>query len=527
MHRRVLSLLACLSVALLVLSSCEVGPNYKRPDQHLPTTFRAATTRENTTRPALGHDWWRLFNDPELNALESQAITANPGLIAAMQRVVEARAQAGIAKSQLYPFVSFNPSFQRSRNPGGTSSGFVNNSSTGTTGSGGTTTGSGTGTTTGTGTGTTTGSGTGGTTVARTSSGSSAHTGNVISLPFDVSYEVDIWGKIRRNYEAAQANALASADDWEVVLQTLEADLATDYFALRLYDAQIDIYNQTVQSYRSQLKLTQQQLKAGLVGQTDIAQAETELDSTLTEQIEAVRNRDDEVIAIAILLGKPPQELSIPKGQLNQHLPQIPAGLSGDLLERRPDVKEAEENLIAANADIGVALGEALPSLTLTGSAGFESTHVADALNWSQRAWSLGAGLSAPLFEGGLLKYGIEDAKAKYAELVATYRAAVLQALADVENSLTDLHRRAEEAHAQIAAVRDSQAYLHYSDVQYRQGLISYLQIIDAERTLLTNELAAAQILNERLTSTVLLIKSLGGGWEAKQAATRPIKIKT
>ena len=488
-HRaRNLVLALCVSGSLWLFSSCKVGPTYNRPPQHLPTTFKAATTQE-TTRPVLSSDWWKLFNDAELNTLEVNAILANPGLEAAMQRVEEARAQAGIAKSQLYPLVSFDPSFERrSRIPPGSDHDTTHRNASGTT-------------------------------ITTTPH---AHTGNTITLPIDLSYEVDIWGKIRRNYEAAKATAFASADDFQLVLQTLEADVASDYFALRLYDAEVQIFGETVESYRAQLQLTQQQFRAGLVGQTDIAQAETALDSTLTEQIEAVRNRENEQNALAILLGKPPAEFSVQVGQLNPDPPIIPAGLSGDLLERRPDVAEAEENLIAANAQIGVAIGSALPSLTLTGSAGFESFDVQHALNWSQRAWSFGPSISAPIFEGGLLKYGIDEAKAHYAELVATYRSSVLQALADVENSLVDLHRRAEEADAQTAAVRDSQAYLRYSNVEYRQGLISYLQIIDAERTLLINEVAAATILNERLTSTVLLIKALGGGWEQHRSTTQP-----
>lgn len=479
---RNLFLVLCASASVWLLSSCEVGPDYKRPAQHMPTTFKAATTQQASTQPAVAHleqDWWKLFGDAELNRLEERAVVANPGLQAAMQRVEEARAAAGIAKSEFYPLITFDPSFERSRTPANPNNNNGNNFSL------------------------------------------RARTSNNIQVPFDLSYEVDIWGRVRRNYEASRATAFASADDYEVVLQTLEADVASDYFALRLYDAQIEIYDKTVQSYKNQLRLTQQQKKAGLVGQTDVAQAEAELQATYTEQIEAMRNRDDEEHAIATLLGIPASEFSIAHGQYTNTPPIIPVGLPATLLCRRPDVAEAEQNLVTANAQVGVAIATALPKLTLTGSAGFESFNVKDTFNWEQRAWSFGPSISAPIFEGGLLKYGIEEAKAKYAELLATYRGSVLQAIQDVEDSLVDLHRRADEASAQEAAVRASQEYLRLSDVQYRQGLVSYLQIIDADRTLLTNQLAAAQILNGRLTSTVLLIKALGGGWESRQATTQ------
>lgn len=477
-------------ISALSLTSCEVGPTYKRPKQQMPTTYKSATTQESA-RAHLSRNWWTLFGDQELTRLEIKAAAGNPGLQAAMQRVDQARAAAGIAKSEFYPVITFDPSFQRARTPPGLSNNNSNHSGTGKNGGG-------------------------------NSSGSRARTGNTIRIPFDLNYEVDIWGRIRRNYEAAKANAFASADDYQVVLQTLQADVAQDYFLLQLYDSEIGIYEKTVASYKTQLQLTQKQRKAGIVGQTDVVQAEAVLDATMTQEIEARRNRDVMEHAIAILLGEPPSHLSIAVHPLAGNPPVIPGGLPVDLLLRRPDVAEAEQNLIAANAQIGVAIASALPTITLTGSAGFESFDFQHALDWEQRAWSFGPSVAAPIFEGGLLKYGIQEAKARYAELVATYRQTVLQAISDVEDSLVDLHRRADEARAQAAAVNASQQYLRFSDVQYRQGLVSYLQVIDADRTLLTNQLAAAQILNQRLTSSVLLIKALGGGWQANPATTKP-----
>jgi multidrug efflux system outer membrane protein len=196
--------------------------------------------------------------------------------------------------------------------------------------------------------------------------------------------------------------------------------------------------------------------------------------------------------------------------------PAVPAGLPGDLLRQRPDVARAEEQLVAANAQVGVALAAFYPQLKLTGAAGFESFDLAHALDWESRVWSIGPSISFPLFTGGQLEGNLQQVRARYDELVATYRGAVLAAFRDVEDSLTDLHYRADAATAQDEAVRTSREYLRLSQIQYKGGLATYLQVIDAERTLLTNELSAVQLLNQRLDSTVLLIKSLGGGWQAR-----------
>jgi multidrug efflux system outer membrane protein len=278
-------------------------------------------------------------------------------------------------------------------------------------------------------------------------------------------------------------------------------------------DSQVKILADNMDLYRHQVSLTQTQKKAGIVGQTDVLQAQTQLDSTDAQAIELQRQRADAEHALAILTGRPPSATSIAVRPLDLEPPLVPAGLPADILRQRPDVEEAEQNLITANALIGVAKANFYPVLRLTGSAGYESVDISHGLDWQNRFWSIGPSLSIPIFQGGKLTADLEQAKARYEELTATYRGTVLGAFRDVEDSLTDLHMRADAAKAQSRAVDSSREYLRLTQLQYKEGLVSYLQVIDAERTLLTNELAAVQLLDQRLVSTVLLIKAIGGGW--------------
>ncbi len=454
--------------AAAVAGCTAVGPNYERPPVPIPAAYKSAAPTETTT-PQLGHDWWKLFNDPQLDQLETQAVKENQTIQAAMASVEQARAAAKGVKSAFFPVISFDPSVTRSHTS-------ANNNASGFSNSGTTST-------------------------------------NYL-LPFDLTYEVDIWGQVRRSVEAANAQVQASQADYEVVLQTLEADLAQDYFTLHSYDAQYQTLVDTVATYQKQLDLTNLQFKAGLESEADVASAEALLDATKTQQLETARERDEEEYAIAILANRAPTDFSLPPSPLHVEPPVIPAGLPADLLRRRPDVAAAEANLAAASAQIGVAMSAYYPQLSLTGDAGFESIKSSNLLDWSSRIWSLGPSVSLPLFNGGKLAANLEQQQASYNQFLAQYRAQVLSAYQDVENSLTDLHSRADEAQAQAAAVQASQDYVRLTQLQFQQGLVDYLTVIDAFRTLLTNQLTAEQILNERLVSTVLLIKALGGGWD-------------
>ena len=458
--------MAAATLAGLSILSCKVGPDYKRPDVEVPGSYKR-TNKKEKAQPKLGRNWWRVFNDPELNRLEEATLAANQDIKAAMARVTQARAAAEAVRSGFFPTITLDPSAQRQRS----------------------------------------------TRIAQGVSQQRASTISDFSIPFDLSYEVDIWGRIRRSYEAAKATANASADDYEVVIQTATADVAQNYFNLRLFDAQADILHRSVDLYRQQVDLTQTQMKAGLAARTDVLQAQSQLDSTITQELEARRQRDDVEHALAILTGRPPSSFSIAVKVLRPTPPSVPAGLPSDLLRRRPDVAEAEENLVAANAQVGVNVAAFFPNLTLTGQAGFESTDISKLLNWESRIWSIAAA-AQPIFEGGKLRANLKQAKARYEELVATYRSTILGAFRDVENSLTDLHHRAVESESQARAVAADRENFDLFTKQYKSGLTTYLQVITTERTLLTDEITESQIQFNRMISTVLLMKALGGGWK-------------
>jgi multidrug efflux system outer membrane protein len=463
MNTTIMVLAGALGIAA---ASCTVGPDYQRPPLDVPPGYKSALTGEAQS-PQLAKDWWKLFGDATLTRLEEQAIEANQDLKAAMARVAESRAAARIAGSDYFPVLTFDPSADRSRSSAN---------------------------------------------VAR--AGGRSTTSTDIRLPFDLSYEVDLWGRIRRSVEAAEAQARASGDDLAVVLHTIEADVAQNYFTMRSIDSQIQILSRTVESFQRQISLLQTQFKAGLVGRINIVQAESQLYAAQSQLAELRRQRADLEHALATLLGRPPTELTLPPQALNSPPPAVPAGLPADLLRRRPDVAEAEQNLAAASAQIGVAVAQFYPDLRLTSSAGFESLDVRHLADWQSRIWSIGAGALVPLFEGGRLKANLQQARARYDEMAANYRSRVLVAFREVEDALTDLHLRADAAKAQALAVESSREYLRLAETQYQQGLQSYFLVIDAERTLLSNELLAAQILNQRMVSTVLLIKALGAGWD-------------
>ncbi len=468
-------------VGALVISGCDaVGPNYKRPEVEVPTAFKSATAPE-TAPGQLQPNWWTLFGDAELNELEAQAIKANYTLQAAMANVEQARAAASQVKSAFYPNISFDPTVIRSRTSAN---------------------------------------------VASASGGGAGPTRNLTNTtytaPFDLSYEVDLWGQVRRAVEASNAQVQFSLDEYEVVLQTLEADLAQDYFTLHFYDAQYATLTESVDTFRKQLELTQTEFRAGLLGAADVASAEAQLEATITQQVDASRQRPEEEFAIAVLLNRPPSAFSLPVQPLMAAPPVMPAGLPADLLRRRPHVAAAEQNLAYASAQIGVAISQFYPQLTLTGDAGFESLKASNLLDWQSRIWSLGPSVTLPLFNGGRLQAQVDQEKALYNQYLAQYQTQVLTAYQDVENALTDLHTRADEAKAQTAAVSASAEYVRLTELQFRQGLVAYLDVLDADRTLLTNQLLSEQILNERLVSTVLLIKALGGGWDSSAPMEKP-----
>ena len=455
-------------VIMGMVSSCAVGPDYKRPDVVTPAAFKSASEGEKAM-PVLAGTWWTLFADPEITRLAEKALKSNQDIRAAMARVDQARALTRAAEGDYYPQVALNPSAQRSRTAG------------------------------------------------------TGKTANRFALPLDASYEIDVWGRLRRQTEYARETQAASAADFAVVLQTTLADVTQGYINLRLYDTQRLILEKAVALYRRQLELTQLQFKAGLALQTDVLKASTTVDSTFNQLIETDRLRAKQEHALAILLGQAPSEFTLARAPLATGVPVVPAGLPSALLMRRPDVVSAESTLAAANAQVGVAKADFFPSLSLTGSAGFESIDLKTLTEPGNRTWAFGPSLNLPIFQGGRLNAALKQAKARYEERTATYRTTVLGAFRDVEDQLTDLHLLADEAAALDATLVSAREYFRLTELQYKQGLTTYLQVIDANQTLLNSELSAARIQGQRLAATVLLIKALGGGWDSQAPAAKVV----
>lgn len=456
---------ALLLVTSAMLVSCSVGPNYQRPALTVPTAFKRAAGTE-TNEPAIANNWWTLFGDPALTKLADDTIAANLDIRAAISRVEQARQGRKAALGNFVPAVDLGASARRSGNASGASNSF--------------------------------------------------------SLPLDLSYEIDLWGRLRRQYEIFKNSEKASVADLEFVRQTAVAEVAQAYFTIRLYDRQILSFEQALELYRKQLELTDTKYKAGLSLPTDLLQARTQVNSSTSQLIEVRRSRAKQEHTIAILLGLPPSDFSFAPAPLDVAVPKIPAGLPVNLLTRRPDVANAEYRLASANAEIGLAKADFFPRFSLSGSAGFQSSNLDNLLNWEKRVWSLGSSLSLPIFQGGRLTAALAQSKARYEEVVASYRLTVLNAFGDVEDQLSDLHLLEQKAASLEETLVSAREYSRLTEIQYKQGLTTYLQVIDANQTLLSNELSAAQAHSQRLIATVLLIKALGGGWQNPDTAAKP-----
>jgi multidrug efflux system outer membrane protein len=470
MQRRNNILFGALLSLAIVVPGCEVGPNYARPEVEQPQTFKSKPTTMPV--PQISAQWWRLYHDAELDQLIAMANESNQSLRQAVARLDQARALARVAASYLLPTVTGNPSFARQRTSANSPS-----------------------------------------TITGQPAGQSV-VYNDWQIPFDLTYEIDVWGRVRRTVEASTAQAAASVDDLAVVRLTVATDVATYYYTLRGLDAQEQILQQTVTAYAEQVRLVSAQLKNGLVAPLDLYQAQSQFEATRAQLRDIQRARADEEHALAVLCGRAAPSFSVPADPLlAARPPAVPVGLPGQMLTRRPDVAEAEQNVVSFNAQIGVATAEFYPTFTLTGSAGFESANFEHILDWKSKVASIGPGVSIPIFEGGRLRANLAAAKAQYQQAVAAYVNQVLIAYGDVEDALTDLHALTDEVDRMRAAVASSQDYLKTARVQYKQGLVTYLIVIDAERTLLTNQLTLSQDVNLQMSASIHLIQALGGGW--------------
>jgi multidrug efflux system outer membrane protein len=461
--------LASLGVSVLA-AGCMVGPNFQQPEVEQPPRFKSQEGDE--MGPPIPAEWWQLYRDPELDRLIATAQASNQNIRIAVARVDEARALARVAGSYLFPTIDANPQFSYNRYS-------ANRAST--------------------------------VTGKKIASGASR---NDWLIPIDLNYEIDVWGRVRRSLESARATAAATADDVGVVRLTVETDVARYYYTVRSLDAQARILAETVTAYEEQVRLLSVQLRTGLVSAIVVHQAEAQLRTTQAQLRDVQRARADQEHALAILCGQPAAAFAVAANPLHESTPPaVPPGLPAQLLTRRPDVAEAEYNVRAANAQIGVATAEFYPRFTITSSAGFESMDIATVFTWQSRVASIVPRISIPIFQGGRLRANLAASQARYEQTVGTYVNQVLIANGDVEDALTDLHAFSDEVGRLREAVGASQGYHRLALVQYRQGLTDYLIVIDAERTLLANQLSLAQAVNLHMGSSIRLIKALGGGW--------------
>jgi len=459
-----------------------VGPDYVSPSNAVPAGYKGEPTGQWKTSQSLDHvpkgNWWTIFGDTKLNELESQAWAANQQLKAAVARVDQSRATARVARADLLPGLSAAPSFERQRYSPNANPSF------------------------------------------------GALTANSVSAPLDLSYELDVWGRVRRGFESARADAQASLANYYNVLLTLQSDVAQNYFALRSLDAEIATVTGTVGLRNEQVRLVRSRFEGGIGSELDVAQALTELATTEAEAASLAHQRDQLENAIAILVGENPATFKLAALDdaneiWNPQPPIIPAGLPADLLERRPDVAAAERQLASANAKIGVAKGAFFPVVTLTASGGYLSGDVQTLFNWDSHIWSLGPSVSLPIFAGGRNRANLQRARGAFEESVALYRQQVLVAFGDVENSLSGIRQLAVQAGAQARAVTSARRASELATERYRSGIVAYIEVVDASRDALTAERANAQLAGQRLITAVQLIKALGGGWDDREALAR------
>jgi NodT family efflux transporter outer membrane factor (OMF) lipoprotein len=461
---------------LATLGGCTVGPDYVRPPTvQTPAAYKEGASSSGPWKVATPSDtlergqWWKVFGDPQLDALEAQVSVSNQNLKVAEANYLQARALARQARAAYFPTVTVGAAALRLRQSENVP--------------------------------------------ARTTATIGPH--NDFLMPLDVSWEVDIWGRVRRLVEASKASAQASAADLENVRLSLQSELASDYFALRGLDAEIRLLEQTLVAYRKALELTKYRYNGGIASQADVALAETQLTTTRAQAIDLGVQRAQLEHAIALLVGKPASEFALTVGPFAGVPPAIPVGLPSELLERRPDIAAAERQVAAANAQIGVAIAAFYPTVTLNAAFGFESSSFSNWLAWPSRFWALGAAGSETVFEGGLRAAVTDQAKAAHAATVASYRETVLGAFRDVEDNLAELRILAEESQAQDEAVVSSKRSLTLITNRYTGGAATYLDVVVIQTVALANQRTSVQIASRRMAACVRLIKAVGGGWQA------------
>lgn len=483
---------ACAVVCAALLAGCNVGPKYSPPAPPSAPGFKEAapaaykSVPPGTWQPAKPQDatlkgkWWEMFQEPELNALEEQLNIDNQNIAEYFLNFMAARAQVSEAKAGYYPTVTADPSVTRSRNGAGTAV----TSSSGTT------------------------------TVAQSRN---ATTFSEFALPFEVSWEPDLWGRIGNTVREFRAAAQVSAADLENERLSEQASLAVFYFQLRGQDSLQALYNETIEAYRKSLELTKALVETGIDSPEAEAQAEVTLRDAEATATGIETNREIYEHAIATLIGKPASSFSMPVKSLTTPVPAIPVGVPSELLQRRPDIAAAERTMAQANALIGVEKAAYYPSLSLTGSGGLQSTSITKLLSLPALFWSLGASASQILFDAGLRKATVTQYTATYNADVAIYKETVLTAFQQVEDNISTLRVTSAQIAKQQAAVEAAQKYLSIAMARYQTGLDPYLDVIAAQTTLLTDQQTLTTLRVSEMTAAVQLIQALGGGWDVSQ----------
>lgn len=459
----------------LVLAGCAVGPRYSRPAtavppayKEVPQGFKAAQPNDQLARGK----WWEIYGDPQLNLLEQKINVSNQNLKLALAQFEQARALVRFDRADYYPTLTVGASGDRNK--------LSHNRATNTA--------------------------------------LSTNNYSDIQMPvIGVSYEPDLFGRVRHTVEAARANAQASAGDLENVSLTLHADLAADYFQLRTLDAEEQLLNSNVEAFQKALELTQNRYQGGIASAVDVAQAQTQLETTRAQAIDVQVARAQFEHAIAVLVGEPASSFSLPIAAWTQAPPAIPVGLPSELLERRPDVAAAERRIVAANEQIGLARAAYFPAISLSGNGGFESASPTNLLAGPSTFFSVGASALVTALDVGRRHAVSEEARAAYDQNVANYRETTLRAFQDVEDNLAALRILAKEAETQQIAVAAAQRSLELSNNRYKGGVANYFEVTTAQGIALSDERVAVQILARRMSANVRLIQALGGGWNASE----------
>ena len=461
-------------IAAAFAAGCTVGPNYVKPKAEVPPAYVETPASWKQAQPSDAIEkgkWWEIYQDQQLNDLEEQVNVSNQSLKAAQEQFAEARAALKITRSQRYPTVTGYAGAFHDRVSGN----------------------------------------------RPLFSSTLKQEYNDFTIPIDVSYEVDLWGRVRRVVESSRSEAQASAADLANVSLSLHAELATDYFQLRGLDAQKKLLDDTVQSFEKALELTQNRFQGGLASAVDVAQAQTILETTRAQAIDVGVQRSAFQHAIAVLIGKPASVFALPPLPLEAQPPIIPSGMPSNLLERRPDISAAERRVQEQNAQIGVAKAAYYPLVTLSGSGGVESTVITTLIQGPSGLYSLGGQAAQTLFDAGKRRGTLEQAQATYEQSVDVYRATILTAFQEVEDNLAALRILEDESSTQARAVAAAEHSLSLSITRYRGGVTNYLEVTTAQSAALSDEVTAVNLLTRRMAASVLLIKALGGGWNVSQ----------